>query len=112
MAEATKLMATQFIKLITSKACDPANPIGYQTRLIVSVAVCLGVRLGALAALTMNQFTHSTSNDSKVILFTAKIGSRRGGTKNQVGGRQDGGQTTDSDLNLGFSNSGRYLKCL
>ncbi len=56
--------------------------------LIVSVAVCLGVRLGALAALTMNQVTHSTSNDSKVIVFTAKIGSRRGGTKNQVGGRK------------------------
>ncbi len=82
------LSKSEFIKLITSKACDPANPIGYRTGLIVSVAVCLGVRLGALAALAMNQFTHSTSNDSKVIVFTSKIGSRRGGSKNQVGGRK------------------------
>ncbi len=64
------LTKSEFIKRITSKACDPANPIGYQTRLIVSVAACLGVRLGALAALTMNQFTHSTSKDSNEIVFT------------------------------------------
>ncbi len=46
-----------------------------------------------MAGLTMNQFTHSNYNVSKEIVFTAKIGSRRGGTKKQEGWRKMMGKT-------------------
>lgn len=80
------LPRSDIIKLFDHNICDPNHSLGYLNRLILAMAICLGIRPTAMHDLTLGQFTDIQVEEETVITYTERIGSTTGSSKGKKGG--------------------------
>lgn len=73
-------------EIFDSEFCNPSNATGFRNRLIFAVGLAIGARPTELCLLWMDQFTHEDRDGQKSWVYTPKVESSKGESKNAKGG--------------------------
>lgn len=80
------LPRSDLIKLYDHPICDSTTSLGYINRLVLSMAICLGIRPTSMHELSLSQFRDVQIESETVIIYTERIGSNTGASKGKKGG--------------------------
>ena len=79
------LTAEDICIILYSEWCNESNAEDFRNRLIFSVGLSLGVRTAELTLFDVNQFSFENVCNRKAIVFTPRVGSLNGTSKNAKG---------------------------
>lgn len=69
------------MKTFDDAFCDATNSLGYIIRLVLSMAICLGIRPTSIHQLSLSQFCDVQIENDTEIIYTELIGSNIGACK-------------------------------